>query len=91
MRYAVCALLFVAACGGKKAADAPSCEKVVDAMLNVTKQAMPNHGDMEMGNKKQMVAECERRNLSDDQKRCIVGAKDLTALATCTPKPAAPK
>ena len=91
MRYALAALLVVAACGGKKAADAPSCEKGVDSMLALTKQAMPGHGDMEMGNKKQMVAECEKRGLSDDQKRCIVAAKDLNGLAACTPKPTAPK
>jgi hypothetical protein len=91
MRYALAALLFVAACGGKKAADVPSCDKVVDNMLAVTKTAMPGHGDMEMGNKKQMVAECEKRGLTDDQKRCLATAKDLNGLAGCTPPPAAPK
>lgn len=92
MRFLLAALLVLSACSSKKkAADVPSCEKVVDNMLAVTKQAMPGHGDMEMGNKKQMTAECEKRNLTDDQKRCIATAKDLNGLATCTPKPAAPK
>lgn len=91
MRYALVAVLFVAACGGKKAADVPSCEKVVDNMLAVTKQAMPGHGDMELGNKKQMVAECEKRGLTDEQKKCMATAKDLNGLAACSPKPAAPK
>lgn len=90
MRFALAALLVLSACS-KKAADVPSCDKVVDNMLAVTKSAMPGHGDMEMGNKKQMVAECEKRNLTDDQKRCIATAKDLNALAGCTPAPAAPK
>lgn len=86
MRFALTALLVLSACS-KKAADVPSCEKVVDNMLTVTKTAMPGHGDMELGNKKQMVAECEKRGLSDEQKRCIVAAKDLNGLAECTPKP----
>jgi hypothetical protein len=91
MRFALAAVLVLSACSSKKAADVPSCEKVVDNMLAVTKQAMPGHGDMELGNKKQMTAECEKRNLTDDQKRCIATAKDLNTLATCTPKPAPPK
>ena len=90
MRIVLATLLVLSACS-KKAADVPSCEKVVDNMLAVTKTAMPGHGDMEMGNKKQMTAECEKRNLTDDQKRCLVAAKDLNGLAACTPKPAAPQ
>ncbi len=90
MRIVLAALLVLSACS-KKAADVPSCEKVVDNMLAVTKTAMPGHGDMEMGNKKQMMAECEKRNLTDDQKRCLVAAKDLNGLAACSPKPAAPQ
>lgn len=92
MRFVLAAMLVVTACSSKKqAADVPSCEKVVDNMLAITKQAMPGHGDMELGNKKQMVAECGKRNLTDDQKRCMATAKDLSGLATCTPKPAAPQ
>ncbi len=93
MRFALAAMLVLSACSSskKKAADVPSCETIVDNMLAVTKQAMPGHGDMELGNKKQMAAECEKRNLSDDQKRCLAAAKDLNAIADCTPKPAAPQ
>ncbi len=93
MRFVLATLLVLSACSSKKQAapEAPPCDKVVGAMLDLTKQAMPGHGDMEMGNKKQMVAECEKRNLTAEQKRCIVAAKDLNALATCTAKPPAAK
>lgn len=91
MRFVLAAVLVLSACSSKKAADVPSCETIVDNMLAVTKTAMPGHGDMEMGNKKQMTAECEKRGLSDEQKKCLATAKDLNGLATCTPKPTAPQ
>ena len=52
---------------------------------------MPGHGDMELGNKKQMVEQCEQRNLTPAQRTCMATAKDLNTLATCTPRPATPK
>ncbi|MFN0247963.1 MAG: hypothetical protein ACKV2T_13825 [Kofleriaceae bacterium] len=91
MRFVLAAVFVLSACSSKKAADVPSCEKIVDNMLTITKAAMPAHGDMELGNKKQMAAECEKRGLSDEQKRCMATAKDLNGLAACTPKPAVPK
>ena len=63
----------------------PTCAQVVDNMLVVTRQQLTGHGDMELGNRKAMIAQCEQRALSADQRRCLVAAKSLDAIATCTP------
>ena len=72
--------------GCSKKDEGPSCDKVVDNMLAVTKTAMTGHGDMELGNKKQMVDQCTARKMSGEQRTCLAAAKDLNAIAACTPK-----
>lgn len=72
--------------GCSKTDEGPSCDKVVDNMLAVTKTAMTGHGDMELGNKKQMVDQCVARKMSGAQRTCLATAKDLEAIAACTPK-----
>ncbi|MBL0217942.1 MAG: hypothetical protein IPQ07_29190 [Myxococcales bacterium] len=84
MRWLVIATLMFTGCS--KADDGPSCDQVVDSMMAVTKQAMTGHGDMEVQNKKAMVDQCVARKMSADQRRCLVAAKDLAAIAACTPK-----
>lgn len=69
-----------------KSASGPSCDKVVDNMLAVTKTQLTGHGDMELGNRKVMIEQCEARKMPADQRTCLVTAKDLTAIAACTPK-----
>ncbi len=87
-------LLATAACS-KKAADkadtGPSCDQVTDRVLEIMKSGLTGHGNVEMGNKKQMVEQCEARNMSATQRKCMVAAKDVTALAACSaPPPSAP-
>ena len=89
-------LMFLAAlvgCGSKD--DGPSCDKVVDNMLVITKQAMPaGHDGMDAGNsRKAMIDQCVARKMSADERRCLAAAKDVTGMAACTPSraPAAPK
>jgi len=83
MRW-ILALALIAGCSKKD--EGPSCDKVVDNMLAITKTAMTGHGDMELGNKKQMVEQCVARKMSAEQRTCLVAAKDLNALGACTPK-----
>ena len=82
------ALLFVALIGCGSKDDGPSCDKVVDNMLLITKSAMPpGHEGMDGGNnRKQMVDQCVKRNMPADQRRCLATAKDVAGMAACTPK-----
>lgn len=83
MRW-ILAVALIAGCSKKD--EGPSCEKVVDNMLSITKATMTGHGDMELGNKKQMVDQCVARNMSAEQRTCLATAKDLNTIASCTPK-----
>jgi hypothetical protein len=77
-------VLAIALVGCSKAADpGPTCPQLVEHMLEVTKQAMPAHGKMELGNKKQMVQTCEDRKLTPAQRKCMMAASTLAALAEC--------
>ena len=77
-------LLLVAACKSDQAA--PSCEKVVDHMLEVTKQQMPAHGGMgDLGDRKAMIEQCNKRNLTAAQRKCLMASKNLTEIANCGP------
>jgi small lipoprotein (TIGR04454 family) len=80
-------LMFVALIGCGSKDDGPSCDKVVDNMLVITKSAMPaGHDGMEMNNRKQMVEQCVKRNMSAAERRCLAAAKDVAGMAACTPK-----
>lgn len=75
---------------GKKSDDGPACGAVVDNMMTVTKQQMTGHGQLEVQNRGVMVEQCEKRKLTAAQRTCLVAAKDLPAIAACTPRPSAP-
>lgn len=81
-------VLVVAAC--KKEPLPPSCEQITDHMLEVTKQALPGHDPSELGDRKAMIAQCEKRNLTREQRNCLMKAPSLPALGECTPKNAVP-
>ena len=71
--------------GGESKSDGPSCEKVVDNMMAITKAAMPaGHDGMAMQNRKQMLDQCEARKMSAEQRTCLVDAKDITQMAACS-------
>jgi hypothetical protein len=53
------------------------------------KSGLTGHGNVEMGNKKQMVEQCEARKMSAAQRTCMVAAKDVTTLASCSSAPPA--
>lgn len=89
MRWLV-AVVLLASCQSKPAEKVPSCAELTEHLYSVTKIAYPGHGDMEMGNRKNEVAACEARKPSAGERRCIMAAKDLTAVAACR-KPAVTK
>lgn len=87
MRFLLLATLLVAC----KKDPGPSCEQISDHMLDVTKTAMPGHDPSYLGDRKAMIAQCEKRNLTRDQRNCLMKATTLPALGECGPKkPAAP-
>jgi hypothetical protein len=69
--------------GCNKGDSGPTCAQVTDHMLEVTKQQLTGHGNLELGNRKQMIDVCEQRHLTAEQKRCIMSAKTLPALGDC--------
>ena len=82
-RFVVIAALLLA-CGNKQNEDpGPSCDQVVDHMLALTKQQLPGHDPEQLGNKKQMVDECVRRNLTAQERKCVLAAKTFVELAQC--------
>jgi hypothetical protein len=83
MRNLVVAIVLLGGCG--KSDEGPSCDKVVDNMMAVTKQALTGHGNMELQNKQAMVDQCTARKMTAAQRTCLVSAKDLAAIAACSP------
>ncbi len=92
MRTTLFALLVLAAACSKKssAPPAPNCSQLTDHVLEIMKTGLTGHGGIEMGNRKQMVDQCEARGLGPAQRTCMMAAKDVTRLAACSsPPPAA--
>ncbi len=76
-------LVILVGCGGKKD-PGPTCEQVVDHMLEVTKQQLIGHETANLNSqKKAMVAQCESRNMSDEMRTCLMGTKTIADIAKC--------
>jgi hypothetical protein len=78
-------LAFALGCKGKED-PGPSCKEVTDHVYEITRKAYPGHGDMMMGNPKTDVARCEARKMSAAQRRCMLQAQSVEALAQCVPR-----
>jgi hypothetical protein len=87
MRYLLLAALLVAC----KEDPGPSCEKISDHMLEVTKQAMPGHDPSYLGDRKAMIAQCEKRNLTREVRNCLMKATTLPELGACQTKDKKPE
>ena len=84
-----CVLLALVLVACKKEPAGPSCDKIADHMLEVTKQQMPGHAGMgDFGDRKGMIAQCEKRNLSAAMRKCLMAAKTFAALGECRAKDA---
>jgi hypothetical protein len=80
----VVAALLLAACGkGNKADSGPPCDKVVDHMMGLTKQMMPGHDPESLGDRKQLIADCEQRKMPPAVRKCLVESKSFNDLAVC--------
>jgi small lipoprotein (TIGR04454 family) len=76
-------LAILVGCGGKKDSG-PSCEKVVDHMLEVTKQQLMGHDGANFSQqKKGMIKQCEDRNYSGEIRTCLVAAQTISDIAKC--------
>jgi hypothetical protein len=64
----------------------PSCKVITEHVYEITRKAYPGHGEMQMGNPKADIARCEARKLTLAQRRCMVEAKSVEALASCLPR-----
>jgi hypothetical protein len=83
-RLVLLAALLVAAC--KKGDSGPSCEQVVDHMMELMKQAMPGHDQESLGNRKVLVDQCKQRKYPAKVRTCLYAAKSFNELADCRPK-----
>jgi hypothetical protein len=79
-RLVLVAALLVACSKGDSG---PPCDKVVDHMLELTKQMMPGHDQDSLGNRKQMIDDCKSRKMSAATRRCLLDAKSFNDLAAC--------
>ena len=80
-RLVLLAALLVAC--SKKQDAGPPCDKVVDHMLELTKQMLPGHGDQPMGDRKAMIDQCVQRKMPASLRSCLLAAKSFEDLAKC--------
>jgi hypothetical protein len=78
-----CWLIVLVVAGCKKDPPPASCEQISDHMLDVTKQAMPGHDPSYLGDRKAMIEQCEKRNLTREMRNCLMKATTLPALGEC--------
>jgi hypothetical protein len=78
-------VLLLAACSNKAAEDqGPTCAVVTDHVLEIARITYPGHGDMGgAGNRKAQIEQCEVRKMPAVERRCMMAAKTLEALAEC--------
>ena len=71
--------------GCSKSADkAPTCAEVTDHMLKIVQIAYPGHGEMSgRGNRETEIQQCETREMSTTERRCIISANTPQAIAQC--------
>jgi len=75
-------LVILVGCGKKDSG--PSCEQVVDHMLEVTKQQLMGHETVNLSSqRKAMVAQCESRNMTTEMRTCLLGAQTIADIAKC--------
>ncbi len=76
-------LVILVGCGGKKD-PGPPCEKVVEHMLEVTKQQLMGHETANFNSqRKAMVAQCEQRNMSHEMRTCLIATQTIADIAKC--------
>src|SRR5262245_40139795 len=82
--------LAIAGCSKKAADNGPPCPVVVDHMVVVIKEGIKGHESVNLGDRQQMITQCENRKMSAAERRCMATAKDLAQLASCRPAKSPP-
>jgi hypothetical protein len=63
---------------------------VADHVAEVTRKAYPGHGEMmPASSRKAYAASCQARKLTGKQRRCMLEAPSMEAIAMCVPRPKA--
>jgi hypothetical protein len=76
-------------CERKTEDPGPNCEQIADHVAQVAAKAYPGHGDMMPGgNRKAYVLQCQARKMNGKQRRCMMKAQSIEAMAECMPKEA---
>jgi hypothetical protein len=88
--FVVLAVISASACSKKAEDKGPACPEVVDHMVVVMREGLKGHESVNLGDRTQMIEQCEKRKMSAAERRCMATAKDLAALASCRPKKAPP-
>jgi hypothetical protein len=83
MRIARIALIAAVLVACHKGDAGPPCEAVVDHMQTLMKQMMPGHDEAALGDRKQMIDQCQQRKMPAKTRQCIVDAKSFNDLAAC--------
>lgn len=86
VKHLVLALALLAACS-KKSDPGPTCAQLTDHALELIKKTYPGHGEMQLGNRDRLIQECEARNYTPKQRKCLLAAQSLDAAAACAPAP----
>ena len=83
------AVLAVSGCAKSKkpAEPVPTCAQMTDHMLEITKQQLAGHGDLNLDTQRQgMVDQCEKRNMPPEARKCLMAASTMEAIAACQPR-----
>ncbi len=59
-------------------------------MVIVMKEGLKGHESVNLGDRQQMITQCEQRKMPPSVRRCLATAKDLVALSSCRPATAPP-
>lgn len=87
-RWTWIAMVLALGCSKSKEDPGPSCEKVAEHVNEVATKAYPGHSEMmPKGSRKAYVASCEARKLTGKQRRCMLEAQSMEAIAQCLPRP----
>ncbi len=86
-RWIWIAIALAFGCERKQPDPGPLCEQVADHAAEVARKAYPGHGDMMPGgNRQAYVDSCRARKYTADQRRCMLKAQSIEAMAACLPR-----
>jgi hypothetical protein len=77
---------FLFACSSKKGDTGPSCDKVVERMVELLRQTKQGQDMAALDDRKKLVDQCEQRKLPASVRACMVDAKSFSDFAACRPR-----